>query len=119
MRELLAKATPGPWEVETESGQLGSVYAPSGMVAQAQAVLGDRHHQERAANGDLIAAMFDALPALLQLADAVNGAPVAMVVVKDVDGDWVLASDGVTGTLAEIDAMLGTRVRLVPDGGEG
>jgi hypothetical protein len=63
LERLLAAATAGPWHVETGSGQLGTIEAADGtMVAQSQAVIGDRHHERREANTALIAEAINALP---------------------------------------------------------
>lgn len=49
--------SPAPWVHAKGHGQLGSVEDALGnTVAQAQAVLGDKHHEQREANAALIAA---------------------------------------------------------------
>jgi hypothetical protein len=122
LRELLGKATPGPWRVKT-TGNIGNqIEAQSGRktwerddgwrsVAGFQYCGPSENYYEQAevaaATGELIAAAVNALPALLALAEAVSKAPVGVT-------NWdasVLVVDFVDDSPA--DWKEGTRVRLV------
>ena len=88
LRELLAKATPGPWRVKT-TGNIGNqIEAQSGLrswerddgmrsVCGFQYCGSSQNYYEQkevtAATGELIAEAVNALPALLALAEAVEG----------------------------------------------
>lgn len=130
LRELLEKATPGPWIAETTGYAIG-ISAPV-MVRHARGleywicerVNGSRIHGVATGrptdNAELIAAAINSLPALLQLAEAVMRAPVGMIAFSDVRGriDWYYEGGAeVCPTEALRD---GQRVRLVPvSSGEG
>jgi hypothetical protein len=73
LRELLAKATPGPWRAERIGEEESLVHAPESAEQLAKrrdvghaCVFCDSHH---AANAELIAAAVNALPALLDEID--------------------------------------------------
>ena len=94
LRELLAKATPGPWRVKT-TGNIGNqIEAQSGLrswerddgmrsVCGFQYCGSSQNYYEQkevtAATGELIAEAVNALPALLALAEAVEGGEQAWV----------------------------------------
>lgn len=80
MRELLAKATPGPYARDPLNlGSLGDVSTADGahMVAQAQAIYRERPDQraqnaQRDANADAIVALHNAAPAILDEIEALR-----------------------------------------------
>ena len=65
--------TPGPWKVNSQYGEIGSVTNSSGTVAVAQAQqVEPRSHEGRIANAHLIAAAPELLEAL-EIAEVICG----------------------------------------------
>lgn len=131
LRELMEKATPGPWRlktsgnfgnmIEADSGKRSGLHLDDGMRSVASYQYcgpSDRYDEQEAttaATGELIVAAVNALPALLaRIAELeaerekVLAAPVAEVTGHDEGGDEVPVAfmpDGIE---------VGQRVRLVP-----
>lgn len=117
LRELMAKATPGPWAVG--QGDPESVLSTQDYYCIAQT---NTAFSEYAANAALIAAMHEALPALLALAEAVEAAPageVAYIDEDDAGGEVHVYTTKAVVRSCRTD-LIDRRVRLValPDGGE-
>ena len=129
LRELLAKATPGPWRVKT-TGNIGNqIEAQSGLrswerddgmrsVCGFQYCGSSQNYYEQkevtAATGELIAEAVNALPALLALAETVMDAPESGVVLYE----RVAGSPDCYAMVNAPVELAGQRVRLVaaPDG---
>jgi hypothetical protein len=73
LRELEAAATPGPWRGEVVGSEGAMVYPPRSMRGWVARVT-NRTFAEDQANAALIAAARNALPLLLDVVDAADGA---------------------------------------------
>jgi len=60
LRSLIAKATPGPWEAPTQPESVVNVWAPTRNVC----------HEISGPDAEAIVALFNAAPALLDVAEA-------------------------------------------------
>lgn len=111
LRELLAKATPGPLHAEEVDGSWCVAREPSTPNGAGFAVDGKCWKQ---ADAELIAEAINALPALLALAEAVMDAPEREV--RLCCGHFAVSDDD--GTDADVELLEGQRVRLVaaPEG---
>jgi len=118
LEALLAKATPGEWKTvmvrpaEIQCGPLviGHVFGSSNC-----------RDLPKATNATLIAAAVNALPELLRVYRAWQGAAVVEIDGSGEEVRLIGFGSELDNSIASarIDAMHGTRVRLVPDGGQG
>ena len=97
LRALLAEATPGPWQATEKRGKR------DGYVRSGDRTLADMRLRNGEADAALIVAAVNALPALLDVADAARRF-VAMQDADDVTDEYATAAYvGLVGTVAELD----------------
>jgi len=119
---LLAKATPGEWQSMNEyqwDSIIGDIDGPDDGEMHYESVADiTSHHARSRANAALIAAMHNALPELLRIYRAWQGAAVGELVMSYACNDY-FALRGDNNYPVDLSRYAGTRVRLVPDGGQG
>lgn len=103
LRELLAKATPGPWRTLSAPGR-HLVHTP--RLHGHSAACGERE------DADLIAAMHAALPALLDAADEVVRLRAEVLGAAHVERENKRLLDKAMGELAEVRAALASRLAV-------
>lgn len=116
LRELLAKATPGPWTVRL-SGMRGSFHIPEAATHEAEnaCVTDNDGHDVSSANARLIAGLIDSAATLLDNTDRLAALEAGMREIRE--GSRFQSSDGAWTYIvpqAVIDALLNRPA----DGGE-
>ena len=109
---LLAEATPGPWyAVPARPGYITTIHDNFGSGVAYATCEGDGGIDRQNADAALIAEAINALPALLQLARAVNDAPRREI--RECCGHLLVGNEWDEADAA-INAMRGQTVALVP-----